>query len=236
MEDGGEKTGHGSFHPPSGVHMRVGVFGGTFDPIHLGHLIVAQEVRFRIPLDRLLFVPAGQPPHKPNRVVTPAVHRLAMLERALEGERAFAVSRLEVDRPGPSYSVDTLRALRADLGPGVELYFVLGTDQLADLPTWHRPRELLALCHLIAVQRPGVACDLTTVARRLPGLAERTVWVPVPQIAIAAREIRRRVAAGEPIRYLVPDAVAAYIAAHGLYRDHADGCSAEGGQDQPDAQ
>lgn len=198
--------------------MRFGVFGGTFDPVHLGHLVVAQEVCFRAALDRVLFVPAGQPPHKPDRVISPATHRLAMLERALAAQPAFVISRAEVDRPGPSYSVDTVRALRADLGPGSELFFILGSDQLADLPMWHRPAELLELCHLIAVQRPGAACDLATAERHLPALHQRVLWIPVPQIAIAAREIRRRVAAGEPIRYLVPDAVAAYIAEHGLYR------------------
>lgn len=198
--------------------MRVGVFGGTFDPVHLGHLIVAQEVRFRAALDNVLFVPAGQPPHKPGRVITPAAHRLAMLERALASEPSFAISRIEIDRPGPSYSVTTLRALRAELGPSADLYFILGSDQVADLPTWHRPAELLELCTVLAVERPGAPCDLAAAEARLPGLRERLLWVPVPQIGIAAREIRRRVAAGEPIRYFVPDAVAAYIAVHGLYR------------------
>lgn len=201
--------------------MRVGIFGGTFDPIHLGHLVVAQEVCFRARLNRLLFVPAGQPPHKPGRVVTPAAHRLALLELALAGSAAFGIARVEVERAGPSYSVDTVRALRDELGSGIELLFVLGSDQLADLPTWHQPAELLALCRLIAVERPGAPCDLLAVEAALPGLRERLMWVPIPQIGIAASEIRRRVAAGEPIRYLVPEAVAAYVAAHNLYRDAA---------------
>lgn len=199
--------------------MRVGIFGGTFDPVHLGHLIVAQEVCFRARLDRLLFVPAGQPPHKPGRVVAPAVHRLAMLEAALAGNPTFAIARLEVERTGPSYSVDTVRALRAELGAAAELLFVLGSDQLAELPTWHKPGELLALCRVVAVPRPGATCDLAALAAALPGLRERLTWVPIPQIGISASEIRRRVAAGEPIRYLVPEAVAGYIAAHGLYRE-----------------
>lgn len=200
--------------------MRVGVFGGTFDPIHVGHLIVAQEVRFRCALDRVLFVPAGTPPHKPGQVVAPAAHRVAMLELALDGNPAFAISPVEIARPGPSYSVETLELLRRELGAAVELFFILGTDQLSDLATWHRPRDLVALCSFIVVERPGAPWDESRVAvleQVLPGLTARLARVPVPHIDIAGREVRRRVLAGEPIRYLVPDPVREYIASHSLY-------------------
>ena len=136
--------------------MRLGILGGTFDPIHYAHLVIAEECRVRLGLAGVIFIPAGEPPHKRRQSVTPAADRLAMVELAIASNPAFRVSRVEIDRPGPSYSVDTIAALQAELGPEAELYFIVGQDAMADILTWHEPRRLLALCRLVAIHRPGV--------------------------------------------------------------------------------
>ena len=198
--------------------MRIGVVGGTFDPVHHGHLVAAEEVRACLDLDRVLFVPAGQPPHK-RRAVTPAADRVAMLAAAIADNPAFAISRVEVDRPGPSYSVDTLARLRAELGPEDELYFVVGMDMLADLPHWHQPERLADLARLVAVTRPGFPpFDLARLEGIVPNAGAAIRIVPVPELRISATDLRRRVATGRPIRYQVPAAVEAYIRERGLYR------------------
>ena len=195
--------------------MRVGVLGGTFDPVHRGHLALARAAREELALDEVLFVPAGQPWRKEGRVVAPAGHRLAMLRLALEDEPAFAVETMELERPGPSYTADTLEALRA-ARPDDELFFVIGEDALADLPNWVRPERILELATLAVARRVDVP---QAAGERLPGLSERVVRLKMPLLAVSATEIRERVRRGEPIGELVPPTVGAYIREHGLYRD-----------------
>ncbi|MDP2674993.1 MAG: nicotinate-nucleotide adenylyltransferase [Dehalococcoidia bacterium] len=199
--------------------LRVGVLGGTFDPVHRGHLALARAARDELGLDELLFVPAGQPWRKAGRIVAAANHRLVMLRLALEGEGAFRVETLEMDRPGPSYTADTLEALRA-ARPGDELFFIAGEDALADLPSWVRPERILELATLAVARRTGVP---QAAEERLPGLSERVVWLKMPLLAVSASEVRERVRRGLPLEGMVPPAVAAYIREHGLYREDAGG-------------
>jgi nicotinate-nucleotide adenylyltransferase len=201
---------------------RYGVLGGTFDPPHLAHLVVAQEVYARLALDRVYFLPAGQPPHKQGRAISPAADRCAMVERAIAGNAAFALSRVDVDRAGPSYTSETLRLLRAAWPPEIAITLILGWDMLLDLPTWHDPTAVVRQVACLAVtHRPGYDTDstqLAALASVLPELREKLTLVPVPQLAISASDLRARVASGLPVRYLVPDGVAEYIAVQRLYR------------------
>lgn len=197
----------------------IGIFGGTFDPIHLGHLILAEEARWALGLDRLLLMPAAQPWRKSERVVTPAAHRLAMVRAAVADDPYFDVSTVEMDRGGPTYTVETLAALRAELGPEPELVFILGEDALLDMPNWRDPAGIVRLARLGVAARGGSpAADLAALERTLPGIRERVSVIPMPEIEISSTGVRRRVREGGSIRYLVPRAVAAYIAEHGLYR------------------
>lgn len=194
--------------------MRVGVLGGTFDPVHRGHLALARAALGELGLDEVLFVPAGQPWRKEGRIVASAAHRLAMLRLALEGKPAFRVETLELERPGPSYTADTLEALR-DVRPDEELFFIAGEDALADLPNWVRPERILELATLAVARRadvPQVAGEI------LSGLRERVVWLKMPLLPVSATGIRDRVRRGLPVDDLVPPAVEAYIHEHGLYR------------------
>ncbi|MGH2363593.1 MAG: nicotinate-nucleotide adenylyltransferase [Chloroflexota bacterium] len=197
--------------------MRVGVFGGTYDPIHYGHLVAGEEARCAMDLDRVLYVPNARPPHKEHKI-SAVEQRLEMIRLAIAHNPAFVLSTIEIDRPGLSYSVDTIATLREELGPEVELYFILGEDALADLPTWHQAQRLLELCRLIAVNRPGYhSFSLRLLERQLPGVSERVHSVRVPELAIWSTELRARVSSGLPIRYLVPDSVLDYIQRNGLY-------------------
>ncbi len=199
--------------------MRLGLLGGTFDPVHRGHLALARAARDELGLDEVLFLPAGQPWRKAGQMIASNEHRLAMLRRALEGEAAFQVSRLELERPGPSYTADTLEALRDDR-PEDELFFLLGEDALMDLPNWERPRRILELARLAVARRADSSLEaLEEAERRLPGLGERVVWLKRPALAVSATEIRERVSEGQPIGGLVPAAVEEYIRIQGLYRD-----------------
>jgi nicotinate-nucleotide adenylyltransferase len=200
------------------VSPRLGILGGTFDPIHHGHLVAAQEVLYQLRLDRVLFMPAGDPPHKPSRPVSPAPHRVRMVELGTAGQAGFAVSRVDVDRPGPHYTVDTLQLLHQKWGPGTSLYFIEGTDSLADILTWYRPERLIELAELAVVERPGVALDLDELEQRLPGLRERIHWVRMPSLEISSTGLRARVREGRPISYLLPATVEAYVREQGLYR------------------
>ena len=194
---------------------RVGLLGGTFNPPHLGHLVCAQEALLQLELDRLLLVPAATPPHK-QIVADPGVaHRVAMCDAAVAGDARFGVSRADADRAGPAYTVDLLRSL----GGADELTFVVGGDMAHSLPAWRDPEGILALARLGVAEREGVR--RADIAERLSGLAgadERVVFFDMPRIDISSSLIRRRAAAGGPLRYLVPDAVAAYIEREGLYR------------------
>ncbi len=191
--------------------------GGTFDPIHYGHLLAAEEARFRFALSQVLFVPCGIPPHKKPYEVTPAEHRYAMTVLATADNPYFRVSRIEIDRPGPSYSVDTVRLLREQFGGETELFFITGLDAVLEILTWRNPDDLIRLCQLIAVTRPGY--DAHRLREVLPPhYLERVHLLVIPGMDISSTMIRERVRRGEPIRYLTPDAVCDYIAKHGLYR------------------
>lgn len=204
---------------------RVGLVGGTFDPVHYAHLAIAEEVRTRLDLSDMIFIPTGQPPHKPGRTITPAHQRLEMLQLAIASNPHFAYSRVELDRPGPSYLVDTLRCLRKLWGTHVALYFVIGWDSLEELHTWYDPAGILAsLNYLVAVGRPGYSSYTekseynTMLEARLPGITQRLLVVPAPQMGISSTDLRQRVAEGRPIKYQTPEAVEHYIVQHGLYR------------------
>ncbi len=208
--------------------MKLGILGGTFDPIHLGHLLVAELGRETLGLHRVLFVPAADPPHKQDLAKSAARHRRVMVELAIAGNPCFALSPVDLDRPGPHYSTDTVRLLRAEYGLAADdCFFIIGTDSLQDLPGWHRPAELLRLCRLAVACRPGYPPDLTELEKVLPGLHDRLDWVEMPGRELAATDIRARVAAGKSIRYQVPDSVREYIERQGLYRGERQPVSAD---------
>jgi nicotinate-nucleotide adenylyltransferase len=191
--------------------------GGTFDPIHYGHLIAAEEARFRFGLSRVIFVPCGVPPHKKPYEVTPAEHRYAMTVLATASNPHFVVSRVEIERPGPSYAVDTVKIFRQQFGERAELFFITGLDAVLEILTWKSHDELIRLCRFIAVTRPGY--DAVKLRERLPSdYLERIDLLAIPGMDISSTMIRERVRKGEPIRYLTPEAVCDYIAKHGLYK------------------
>ena len=193
---------------------QVGVLGGTFDPVHVGHLVAASEVAHRLSLDEVVFVPAGDPWQKPRPDLSPAEDRYAMAVIATQDEPRFRVSRVDLEREGPTYTVDTLTDLRAEYdaaGVEVELWFVTGADALAGIPTWHRAAELSSLAHVVGVTRPGT--DLV-----VPDVLADVTLVEIPALDVSSSQLRARVHEGAPIRYLVPDGVAAYVHEHGLYR------------------
>lgn len=213
--------------------MRVGILGGSFNPVHFGHLRVAEEVREALRLDRVLFIPAALPPHKVGHRLAPPEHRLAMVRLAIRGNAAFAVSTIELERQGRSYSVETLRALRGQ-HPDWHLHFIVGLDAFAEIGTWKDYRELFALADFVVISRPGFA--LRPLRSLLPVAARKDFWYApdrltlhhrsghtvafqaVTGLDISATAIRSRVGQGKSIRYLVPAAVERYIAAHQLYR------------------
>ncbi len=219
------------YHRLSATMRRVGVFGGTFDPVHYGHLVVAEEVYATLHLAEMVFVPAGQPPHKTNEVITAVEHRLAMLELAIASNPHFTISRVDLDRPGPSYTVDTLRLLRKQWGEELAIYFVIGGDSLEDLLSWHDPPGILEqLTHLVAVRRPGYNESeeyYDWLEAHLPGIKQRLLVVEAPQFEISATDLRLRVAEGRPIKYQTPDSVESYIIQYGLYRQKLDGSERE---------
>lgn len=213
------------------VPGRLGILGGTFDPIHHGHLAIAEEAREALGLERVLFVPAAEPPHKAGRRIAPAADRLAMVELAIAGNPAFAVSRMELDRAGPSYSVDTVEALAAEAraaGRQPDLVFVMSGETLRELPTWREPGRLLDLCRVAVVPRGGHETpDAVWLGVHFPGRVGRFVLLPGPLLAVSGSVIRARAAAGRSIRYLVPDAVARHIVDHALYGDARPGPAEE---------
>lgn len=196
----------------------IGIFGGTFDPPHLGHLILSAEAHFQFGLDRLLWVLTPDPPHKQGQAITPLKHRLAMVKLAIAGNPQFELSTVELTRSGPQYALETLNIL-AGQNPGSNLIYLLGSDSLRDLPTWHRPVEFVSACHLIGVMhRPGVAFDLPELEKILPGLTFKVRFAEAPLIDISAYDIRKRVAEGRPFRYFLTPEVYTYISDHTLYR------------------
>lgn len=200
------------------TQRRLGVLGGTFDPIHNGHLAIAEECRVALRLDLVLFLPAGDPPHKRGQRITPAAHRQAMVELAIASNPGFRLSRVDLDRPGLSFTVDSLERLRAHWGAEVELWFIVGADSLADIMTWRQPDRLIELARLAATNRPGAPPpDPSALEPLLPGATKRIDVVEVPGLEISGSDLRRRAAHGRPIRYQVPDDVGRYITEHALY-------------------
>ena len=201
---------------------RVGVLGGTFDPIHVGHLVIAEEAREALGLERVVFVPAARPPHRAAPTGASAEDRAAMVELAVSDHPFFSVDRLELERSGPSYSVDTLTILaerERGAGRDPDLWFILSAEALAGLPTWRSPARILELARLAAVPRPGAAMpDRAWVEAQFPGCGDRVRFLDGPLLPVSGTAVRARAAAGRSLRYLVPDAVRAYIADHGLYR------------------
>ena len=196
----------------------IGIFGGTFDPPHTGHLILAAEAHAQLGLDRLLWVLTPYPPHKQERIITPIEHRLAMLKAALSDAPEFELSNVDMDRPPPHYALDTVRII-ADQNPGAKLIYLMGGDSLSDLPLWHRPADFVTNCQLLCVmRRPGDIIDLPDFENKIPGLKDKVCFLEAPLFDIAAHEIRMRIAAGQPFRYFLPSGVYAYIVEHNLYR------------------
>ena len=199
--------------------MRVGLLGGTFNPPHIGHLVCAQEAWAQLGLDRVLLVPVHSPPHKDTDRDPGVEHRVALCEAAVAGDDRLEVSRVEADLAGRSYTVDTLNRLY-EARPEDQLTFIVGGDMAASLPEWREPRAILEFCTLGVAARDGVGREqiLARLDRELPGAADRLQFFDMPRIDVSSTLVRRRVAAGQPVRYLVPDPVAAYIEREGLYR------------------
>lgn len=196
---------------------RIGLFGGTFDPPHLGHLILASEARSQLDLTRLLWTVTPDPPHKQDQPITPLEHRLAMVKLAIEDDPFFELSEVELGRPGPQYTVDTLK-LVAQQNPSAEIVPIIGGDSLQELPTWHQPKEILYTAHWVGVmRRPGEETNLEALEHELPGIRSKVHYVNAPLLEIASREIRNRVATGKPFRYYLPGPVYEYINEHHLY-------------------
>jgi len=196
---------------------RIGLFGGTFDPPHLGHLILASEAQSQLELDRLLWILTPEPPHKQDQPITSIAHRLAMVELAIKDNPAFELSRIELDRPGPHYTLDTINLI-AKQNPDADIVPILGGDSLHDLPTWHQPKELVYACHWIGVmRRPSDKTNLEALERELPGISSKVHYVDAPLLEIASHEIRNRISSGRSARYYLPISVYEYINQHHLY-------------------
>jgi nicotinate-nucleotide adenylyltransferase len=207
------RTGTGLARREGDGKVALGIMGGTFDPIHHGHLVAASEVAHVFELDEVVFVPTGQPWEKEERAVSPAEDRYLMTVIATASNPRFSVSRVDIDRPGPTYTIDTLRDLREERGPYVEFFFITGADALARLISWRDADELLTLAHFVGCTRPG---------HRLSGHGlpdGKASLIEIPALAISSTECRERVRAGEPIWYLVPDGIVQYIAKRRLYQE-----------------
>jgi len=195
------------------VGTRIGVFGGTFDPVHNGHLVAASEVAHALKLAEVIFVPTGQPWQKEDRDLAAAEDRYLMAVIATASDSLFSVSRVDIDRPGETYTIDTLRDLRAERGPSPEFFFIMGADALSGVSTWHNTENLLSMAHFVGCTRPGHSIDANDLGRQGFTLIE------IPALEISSTACRERVRAGRPIRYLVPDGVIQYISKRGLYQD-----------------
>lgn len=199
--------------------MRLGIFGGTFDPPHLGHLILAAEASAQLGLERVLWVLTPYPPHKTGQAIAPLEDRLALLTAALGDDPAFEISRVDIDRPPPHYAVDTVELLRAQY-PQARLVYLMGGDSLLDLPLWHRPAEFIRACDEIGVMlRPGNAMNLDVLDARLPGLRLRARLVHAPLLEISSSDLRRRIALDKPYRYFLPQSVYRLIVERRLYQE-----------------
>ena len=206
---------------------RLGVFGGSFDPIHVAHLIIADILAFRLELDHVLFLPAARPPHKPGHMLAPNADRLKMIELAISDPSAssgqavpeFSVSELDLNRPGLSYTAETLEVLKGQVDPDTELFFLMGMDSLSDFPRWHRPERIAELARLGVARRPGVDVSARDIELLVPASQGRIDVVPVPLIDISSSDIRDRIRTGRPYRFQVMPKVAEYIRSNNLYRE-----------------
>lgn len=196
--------------------MNIGIFGGTFDPPHIGHLVVADQALTQLRLDEVWFMPVGQPTHKDSNGISPAHHRVAMVGLAIKGHPGFQLSLLDVERPAPHYSSTAMEILE-QRHPEHDWFFIMGADSLADLPHWHRPQRLIALATLAVAGRPGVRLDLSEIEHAVPGVSQRVHWVRAPLVDLSATELRRMARDGASLRYLVPAAVIEYVHTHRLY-------------------
>ncbi|AQU02488.1 nicotinic acid mononucleotide adenylyltransferase [Dehalococcoides mccartyi] len=200
------------------VSLKTGILGGTFDPIHTGHLILAEEVKKRLGLDEIIFIPTGQPYYKADKAISPAADRLNMVKLAISGKPYFRVMDIEIKRSGPTYTADTLNDLKLILPEKTELYFILGWDNLEALPRWHKASEIIRLCQLVAVPRIGQAKpDVDELDDKLPGLQQSLIMLSKPEVDVSSSLVRERLENGQGVEHLVPEAVAAYIKEHGLY-------------------
>ena len=198
--------------------MRVGVLGGTFDPVHLGHLAIAEEARIKLDLDRFIFIPAGQPRLRADEYLTPAIDRLRMVELATGDNPHFQVCGIEIQRSGPTYTVDTLVELGQRFGPDTSLYFIVGADILGQFHRWKDPEKVLDACHLVVVSRPGHRDDdWPEWFQGADSSKDKVTQLEIPMVDISGTEIRRRASLGESVRHLVPDLVAEYIQDRKLY-------------------
>lgn len=196
--------------------FRLGVMGGTFDPPHKAHIAIAEEAMRSFKLDKVLFIPTGTPPHKPVNDITDAEHRYAMTKTAIEGNPGFEVSRMEIDRKGPSYSIDTIRSLKEIYPPGTEIYFIIGADEALELPKWYESEKLPGLTRFIAAPRSGF--NETILKNRLPeALAAAVDILSIKQMEISATDIRQRLSSGDSVGELVSESVVKYIKEHRLY-------------------
>lgn len=198
---------------------RIGVFGGTFDPIHVGHLIVAEIMQHDLDLERVIFLPAGRPPHKPSQVLAADHDRIEMIRRAIRRSPSFTISMVDLERPGYSYTAKSLEVLRDSLDGDIDLHFLMGQDSLRSFPEWHRPDLIATQAKLGVAQRPGYDVQVSDIEREVPEARGRIQIVPVPLIGISSRDIRQRIVQGEPYRYQVPPLVADYIDEFELYTD-----------------
>ncbi len=198
--------------------MRLGIFGGTFDPPHLGHLVLAMEARHQLELDRVLWVLTPFPPHKQDQEITTLADRLDMLNLAIANEPSFELSKVEISRPGPHYAIDTVYLLR-DEYPGAALTYLMGGDSLRDLLTWHRPADFVAACDWLGVmKRPGAASALQTLEVEIPGILEKLKFLETPEIGISSSDLRQRIRQGQPYRYYLPEPVYRLIWERHLYQ------------------
>jgi len=198
---------------------RIGLLGGTFDPVHFGHLILAETARDTLRLDKVYFVPAGDPPHKMGNVIARAETRLAMLNMAIADNEAFEISLIDITRKGPDYTAEMLEIARKKLlQPDDDLWFLMGLDSVIDFPNWHEPERIRQLARLAAATRPGYDIDWRPLEKALPGISHEVTLLPMPGVDIASNNIRRRILHGSSIRYLVPESVRQYIIKQGVYR------------------
>jgi nicotinate-nucleotide adenylyltransferase len=198
--------------------MKLGIMGGTFDPIHIGHLIVAEDVRSELKLDQVMFMPAGDPWMKSDRQITAASHRAAMVELATISNPCFCISTMEIDHPGWTYTVDTLEQLSRDHGGETQFFLLIGWDGLKTMPSWKAPYRISKMATIVTFPRPGVdKPDIASLEERMPDLSKRIVMRDGPYLGISSTDIRKRLAEGRSIHYQVPEAVEKYIAEHGLY-------------------